>query len=123
VSTASTHDDDGVELWTLRGLITGHKKAALVAAALCVLLVGSLALVALGGGPARPVTDATTCTDWGNTNQSRQTAYARVYLSEHGAIPSWGNTSAAVINWGCGIAYGDDVGDTATVVQAINDDF
>jgi hypothetical protein len=123
---ASTPTDDGIELWTARGLIAAHKKAALVVAVLCVLLVATLALVVVGGGRAVALTDATTCTDWGNANQNHQTAYARRYLSEHGAIPKWGGTPADVINainFGCGVAYGDDVGDTATVVQAINNDF
>lgn len=127
-TSASSHDEDGgdrIELWTMRSLIAGHKKAALVALALCLLLVGTLALLPLGGKP-EPLNDATTCTQWGNTNQNRQTAYARLYLSEHGAVPKYGGTPAAVINainFGCGVAYGDDVGDTATVVQAIRGTF
>jgi hypothetical protein len=127
-SASPRNDDalDGIELWTMRGLIAEHRMAALVAAALCALLVGTLALVALGGGKAGPLNDATTCTQWGNANQNRQTAYARLYVSEHGAVPKYGATPAGVINainFGCGMAYGDDVADTATVVQAINGTF
>ena len=120
------HTEEGIELWTMRGLIAGHKKAALLAGGLFALLVATLALVALGGGAARAITDASTCTQWGNANQNHQSAYARQYVSEHGAVPKWGGTPAAVINavnWGCGVAYGDDVADTATVVQAINGTF
>ncbi|HTX31493.1 MAG TPA: hypothetical protein VMD09_08905 [Solirubrobacteraceae bacterium] len=126
--SASTRNEDGldgIELWTIRGLIAEHRMAALVAAALCALLVGTLALVALGG-KAGPLNDATTCTQWGNANQNRQTAYARLYVTEHGSVPKYGGTPAAVINainFGCGVAYGDDVADTATVVQAIDGTF
>jgi hypothetical protein len=125
-TSASTPKEDRIELWTIRGLIAGHKKAALIAAALCVFLVGTLVLVAVTSTTAGALTDATSCTQWGNANQDRQTAYARLYLSEHGAVPKYGDTPAAVINainFGCGVAYGDDVGDTATVVQAINNTF
>jgi hypothetical protein len=125
-TSASTPKEDRIELWTIRGLIAGHKKAALIAAALCVLLVGTLVLVAVTSTTGGALTDTTSCTQWGNANQDRQTAYARLYLSEHGAVPKYGDTPAAVINainFGCGVAYGDDVGDTATVVQAINNTF
>jgi hypothetical protein len=122
-STTETRQD--FELWSIRGLIVKHKLAALVVAGLCAATVVTLVLVVLGSR-AGAVTDRTTCTQWGSTNQSGQTAYARLYLSEHGAVASYGSTPAAVIdaiNFGCGVAYGDDVGDTATVVQAIRGTF
>lgn len=109
----------------MRGLIRGHKKAALVVLALCVLMLVPLALAAVGS-KAGAVTDATTCTQWGSANQTRQSAYGRLYLAEHGAVPKYGGSPQAVINainFGCGVAYGDDVADTATVVQAIRGTF
>lgn len=98
---------------------------ALVVAGLCVLAVVPFVLVALGS-KAGAVTDATTCTGWGSANETRQTAYAELYLKEHGPIPRWGGSPAGVINAinsGCDVAYGDGVADTATVVQAIRGTF
>lgn len=124
-NASTTPPPEGIQLWTVRGLISGHRKAALVAACMCAVIVGVFVLVALGS-TAGAVTDSTTCTQWGSANQNRQTTYGELYLKEHGAIPRWGGTPAAVINainWGCGVAYGDDVADTATVVQAISGTF
>lgn len=89
-------------------------------------MVVSLVLAVALGSNAGPVTDATTCTQWGSTTQNRQTAYAELYVREHGPVPRYGSSPAAVIdaiNYGCGLAYGDDASDTTTVVQAITGNF
>jgi hypothetical protein len=111
--------------WTIRGLISSHKRAALVVAAALVLSV-ALILVAALGAKAGTVTDATTCTGWGSANVDRQQAYALLYVREHGPVPRWGASPTMVINAinaGCDQAYGDDVSDTTTVVQAISGKF
>lgn len=112
--------------WTLRGLVASHRRASAVVAALCVLTVGYLALIALGPR-AGAVTDRTTCEQWGSTNTRGQIAYAKLYVSEHGGVsPRWGPAPTGVINAinaGCYQAYGEDVANTATVVQAISRDF
>jgi len=124
-SASTTPPVEGTEPWTIRGLIARHKAAALVVAGLCAVMVGVFVLAAIGS-KAGAVTDATTCAQWGSANQNRQTAYARLYVKEHGAVPKYGSSPAAVIsaiNFGCGEAFGDDVSDTATVVQAIRGTF
>lgn len=112
--------------WTMRGLIASHKLASLVAAVVLAGMVAYFVLIALGpkGGA---VSDSTTCTQWGSANVNRQDAYARLYVKEHGPVsPGWGPVPTGVINAinaGCYQAYGDDVSDTATVVQAIKRSF
>jgi hypothetical protein len=111
--------------WTIRGLIASHKRAAAFAAA-SVLVMVALIVVAVVGSKAGPVTDATTCTQWGSANVNRQNAYARLYVREHGPVPRWGASPAMVINAinaGCFQAYGDDVSDNTSVVQAISGNF
>jgi hypothetical protein len=111
--------------WTIRGLIAGHKRAASFAAAAVVVMV-ALILVAALSAKAGPVTDATTCTQWGSANVNRQHAYAGLYVREHGPVPRWGASPVMVINAinaGCFQAYGDDVDDTTTVIQAISGNF
>lgn len=123
-STAQQGQD--VELWTLRGLIAKHRMAALVAAGAVAAMVAILVLAIVLGSNAGAVTDATTCTQWGSTTQARQTAYAALYLREHGTVKHWGGRPADVINainWGCGVAYGDDVADTTTVAQAVTGNY
>ncbi len=120
-----TQGGEGTELWTARALIARHRRAALALAGFVALMVATIVFAAIGskGGA---VTDATTCTQWGSTNQNGQTAYGKLYLKEHGAVPKYGDSPAAVINainFGCGVAFGDDVSDTATVVQAITGTF
>jgi hypothetical protein len=112
--------------WTIRGLIASHKIASLVIAALCAVTVAVLLLVALGP-KAGAVTDSTTCAQWGSTNVTAQEAYARLYIREHGPVSrGWGPAQQGVINAinaGCYQAFGEDVSDTATVVQAISRSF
>jgi hypothetical protein len=125
-SPLARHTASDVAPWTIRGLIASHKRASLVIAALCALTVGFSVLIALGP-QAGAVTDKTTCTQWGSTNVNRQEAYARLYLSEHGPVsPRWGPAPTGVINAinaGCFKAYGEDVSDQTSVVQAISGDF
>ena len=112
--------------WTLRGLIASHKVASLIIAALCAATVAVLLLVALGP-KAGAVTDSTTCAQWGSTNVTAQEAYASLYIREHGRVsPAWGPARQGVINAinaGCYEAFGEDVSDTATLVQAISRSF
>jgi hypothetical protein len=125
-STSATQTAADFAPWSVRGLIASHKVASLVIAA---LLAGSLAIfVIIALGPkAGAVTDSTTCAQWGSTNVNDQDAYARLYVSEHGPVsPRWGPAPTGVINAinaGCYQAFGEDVSDTATVVQAVSRSF
>jgi len=125
-SPLATRTAPDVAPWTIRGLIASHKVASLVIAALCVVIVASFVLIALGPR-AGAVTDSTTCAQWGSTNVNEQDAYARLYVREHGPVsPRWGPAPTGVINAinaGCYQAFGEDVSDTATVVQAISRSF
>ena len=125
-SPLATQTPAGSVPWTLRSLIASHKVASLAIAALCAVTVAVLVLVLLGPR-AGAVTDATTCQQWGSTNVNQQNAYARLYVKEHGPVSArWGPAPLGVINAinaGCYQAFGEDVSDTATVVQAISRDF
>ena len=111
--------------WTIRGLISAHRLVALAAAAVIALMAAMIAVAAFGPR-AGAVTDATTCAQWGSANQNRQNAYARLYISEHGVLAAAGTSPASVItaiNNGCVQAFGEDVDDSTTVVQAISGNF
>lgn len=112
--------------WTARSLVASHKMASVVIAALCAATVAVLLFVALGP-KSGAVKDSTTCAQWGSTNVNAQDAYARLYVREHGPVArAWGPAPTGVINAinaGCYEAFGEDVSDTATVVQAINRTF
>jgi hypothetical protein len=113
------------ELWTLRALFARHKLAAATTAAAIVVLLTTI-LIAAFGSTGGPVTDATTCSEWGSSNQDQQTAYARLYVREHPPPPGVATSPASIIgaiNNGCNRAYTDDVSDTTTVVQALRGDF
>jgi hypothetical protein len=95
-----------------------------LAAVIAVML--AMILVALLGSKGGAVRDATTCTQWGSANQHQQAAYARLYVREHGPLSDGGTSPTSVIaaiNDGCTRAYGEDVSDTVTVVQAISGNF
>ena len=111
--------------WTVRGLLAAHKVLALAVTAICALLVAMFLIAALNP-KAGAVTDATTCTQWGSSNQSRQTTYARRYIQEHGPQAGARESPASVIaaiNNGCMQAFGEDVADITTVAQAISGNF
>lgn len=121
-STATSEDRD---LWTVRGLLVRHKLLALGVGAAVVLMLGMI-LMAVFGSRAGAVSDSTTCTEWGSANQARQIAYGRLYIKEHGPLRGGSRSPASVIaaiNNGCVQAYGDDVSDSVTVVQAIKGNF
>lgn len=128
MTSASSYTDpaapapDAGETWTTWGLITRHKLAAVTGAVLLILLL----LIVIGGllsaQPAVAVSDSTTCTVWGSTNQTQQKTYALRYVREHGPLPGGGTSPASVvaaINNGCNEAYVNDVEDNVNVVQAI----
>jgi len=122
-STSVSQADDGQQ-WTLRGLIAAHKRFALGALAFCAVLVATIVIAALGP-KAGAVSDATTCSQWGSANWNQQTAYARRYVQEHGGIAGQTSPMAIItaINDGCMQAFGEDVDDTTSVVQAISGNF
>jgi hypothetical protein len=122
--SAARTGQDG-ELWTIRGLISRHRRAASVLAAGCALML-AIILVAVFGAKAGDVSDSTTCTQWGSTNVVRQDAYARLYVKEHGPVHGAGTSAASVvsaINIACLEAYNEDVSDSTTVVQALSGTF
>jgi hypothetical protein len=121
-----TRTDEVRDPWTIRGVVSAHPGAALgVTAVIAVML--AMILVAALGAKGGSVGDATTCTQWGSANVDKQNAYGRLYISEHGPVsPRWGPGPAGVINAinaGCAQAFGEDVSDTATMVQAISRSF
>lgn len=121
---STTAARDG-EPWTIRALLRRHKMVSLGLAGLIAVLLAMI-LVAVLGPKAGAVRDTSTCTQWGAANQDQQAAYGRLYLREHGPVRGGGSSPASVIaaiNTGCAQAYGDDVSDTATVVQAISGRF
>jgi hypothetical protein len=120
-STPSAPAVDGRPAWTIRGLIAAHKLIALAVAGVLALIVAMFLIAALGpkGGA---VTDSTSCTQWGSSNQTQQAAYAQRYLREHRGLAAKGASPATVvaaINNNCTQAYGDDVADTTSVAQAL----
>jgi hypothetical protein len=123
-STPSLQADGSGQSWTVRGLIAAHKRVALAAAAVCAVMV-AMFLFGVLGPKAGAVTDTTTCSQWGSAHWSQQTAYARLYVREHGAIDAHTSPMAIinVINNECTLAYGEDVDDTTSVVQAISGNF
>ncbi len=83
----------------------------------------AMILVAVLGAKGGVVNDATTCSQWSSTNQTQQLAYAKLYFEKHGPLPDGATSPASVIaaiNNGCEQAFGEDVSDTTTLVQAIS---
>ncbi len=124
MSTSATATPTGSDVAprNLRSLVAAHKLVSLIVGVLCALTVAVFVLTALGPR-AGAVTDSSTCAQWSSANVDQQDAYAALYVREHGGVsPRWGPAPAGVINAinaGCYQAFGEDVSDTATVMQAI----
>jgi hypothetical protein len=102
-------------------LIARHKWAAIAAVAALVLL---LTIMVGGILTSRPlvVSDSSSCSAWSSANQTQQRAYAVRYVAEHGAVSGGVRNPAGVIaaiDNGCGQAFVNDVQDSETVVQAV----
>jgi hypothetical protein len=111
----------GEEAWSIRGLLA-RQKLLVLGVALVVALMVAMGLVAVFGPKAGAVTDASTCDQWGSSNQAQQATYASLYLREHGPVRGGGNTPTRIINainYGCNQAFGSDVSESTTVLQAI----
>jgi hypothetical protein len=111
--------------WTLRTLIARHKRFSLGLLAVIVVMLAVFVVTILGPS-AGSVTDSTTCSGWGSSNQHQQRAYASSYVSEHGPLKSGATDPVAVeaaINKGCGQAFDNDVADSITIYQAINNQY
>ncbi len=108
--------------WTIRGLIASHKMVSSVIAALCAVTVAVLLLVTLGP-KAGAVTDKHHVRAMGLDKRERARRLREaVREGARSCFPGWGPSPTGVvnaINAGCYQAFGEDVSDTATVVQAI----
>lgn len=120
--TAST-EPAGRELdaWTARALVARHKAVAIGTLAVVVLLI-AFTVAGIASSGQLVVSDASTCTAWSSANYTQQRAYAARYVREHGSLPGGARDAASVlaaIDNGCDQAFSNDVQDTITVVQAI----
>ena len=117
----STQEAQPAERLTLRGLAADNRALSFGALAVLVALAAMIVLAAVQSG-AWGVTDSTACSRWASANQSQQAAYARLYVREHGTLPSGARDATSVedaINFGCTEAFSFDEADTVTVLQAI----
>jgi hypothetical protein len=88
------------------------------------LILIALFVVALVGPRGGAVSDSTSCTQWGSSNQSEQHAYGELYLREHGRrVASTVSGVEAAINAGCMAAFASDEEDTVTVLDAIEKNY
>ena len=111
--------------WTLRSLIARHKRVS-IGALVVIAAMAAVFVLTIAGPSAGAVTDSTTCSGWGSANQDQQRAYASLYVREHGPLRGGARDAGSVeasINKGCMQAFENDVNDTITVYQAINNQY
>jgi hypothetical protein len=111
--------------WTMRALISRHKRFSIGAVAVLVAMLALLVLAA-AGSTGGAVSDSTPCSAWGSASQDQQQAYASLYVKEHGPLAGGATSGArveAAINKGCTQAFENDVADTINVYQAIHNQY
>ncbi len=110
----------------LRVLVRRHKAAVAIAAAIVLVLVGLTAVTAVSGSSSAALTDSTSCSEWTSAPAAQQSAYAQLYVNEHG-VPASGTLDAgtveAEINGGCSRAAYLGEADEITVAAAIKHQF
>ena len=113
----------GGESPSLRAFIARNKPIAISAIAAVILLLAAVVALGVVGSGGWHVRDATSCSAWSSANQDQQSTYARLYVAEHGPLPSGARDPASVkaaIDNGCLSAFAYDEADTVNVSQAIN---
>lgn len=108
-----------------RALLFQYKRVSL---ALLVLLVGFAAILAVetAGAGSLKISDSTSCSAWSSATPKQQSAYARLYVKRHGALPSGSTDPASIetaVNDGCIQAFSFDEADTISVLQAIKHEY
>ncbi len=105
----------------MRGLVAGNRRLSLAVLAVLLVVLAMPLSVVLGAGKGA-VSDSTSCSGWSTASQAQQQTYARLYVKEHGALPSGARNAGSVVaavNHGCLEAFSNDVADNENVVQAI----
>jgi hypothetical protein len=107
---------------SVKAFIVQHKPVSIGILLLLLVFVALLVPAVIGSGSWK-VTDATSCSSWSSANQNQQTAYAHLYVTEHGALPNGESSRDSIeraINSGCTAAFAYDEADSVNVVQAID---
>lgn len=107
---------------SVRAFVMRHKPVSVGALAALVVIV-AVVLPAIPWSGSRNVSDSSPCSTWSSANRSQQRAYARLYVREHGPLPTGATSPDSVesaITAGCTAAYAYDDADTVNVIQAID---
>ena len=111
---------------TLRTIVRRHKAATAGAIAMVLVLVGVMAAAALPSAKAGALSDSSTCTAWTSASHAQQTAYAHLYVTEHGTGVSGGLGATSVesaVNSACNHAAYLGEADDISIVAALNHAF
>jgi hypothetical protein len=111
---------------TLRTISRRHKTATVATIAIVVVFVGVMAAAALPSARAGALKDSSTCSAWTAASQAQQTAYAHLYITEHGSNVSGALGAASVVsavNSACNHAAYLGEADDISVVGALNHAF
>jgi hypothetical protein len=90
------------------------------------VLIGVMVAAALPSAKAGALSDSSTCSAWTSATQAQQTAYANLYISEHGSTVSGGLAAGSVesaINGDCNHAADLGEADDISVLAALNHAF
>ena len=111
---------------TLRSVMARHKGASAVAIAVVVLLVAFSVAAAVSSSSTAALSDSTSCSQWVASRPDQQSAYARLYSKEHGAVPGGARSTDGIksaITSNCTQAAYLGESDDVTVIAAVNHDF
>jgi hypothetical protein len=111
---------------SVRTIVRRHKAATAGAIAVVLVLLGAMVAAALPSAKAGALTDSSTCSAWSSATQAQRSAYAHLYITEHGSSVSGGLGAANVestINGDCNHAAYLGEADDISIVAALNHAF
>lgn len=110
----------------VRTIVRRHKAATAGAIAVVLVLIGVMVAAALPSAKAGALSDSSTCSAWSSATSAQQTAYARLYITQHGSSVSGGLGTRDVestITGDCNHAAYLGEADDVSIVAALNHAF
>ncbi|HTP18087.1 MAG TPA: hypothetical protein VMJ65_00695 [Solirubrobacteraceae bacterium] len=108
---------------SLKAIILRHKAASAAAFTIVIVLIGVMAAAALPNAKGGALSDSSTCSAWSSATRAQQSAYAHLYVTEHGSHVSGALTPASVesaTDSACSHAAYLGEADDVSIVAALN---
>jgi hypothetical protein len=112
--------------WTLTLLMRRHKRVAAGLIALVLVLIAATLVTTISSPSRQPLSDSASCSQWAAGTTGQKSAYAHVYINEHGRFANTARNAASVetaINKACTKASYLGEADDVSILAALRKAF